>query len=140
MLKNDKITLRRAINCYKPTRLEACDGLERYMDSQRFKKKFGFHFEEIWNLDTEFAYFILVRLVHYRNVAMGIPCGFLSGRDQYGVPKEQRGDLERWKTVLDKMIRGFYLYLTKSFPTKKEEKIINKGMKLFAEHWRELWD
>lgn len=140
-MKKDKITLRRAINCHKPCRIEPCDG-ERYKESLRFKEKYGFHFEEIWNLDTEFAYFILVRLVHYRKVALGVPCNFLSGTDKYGNvgPAPGNVDYKRWCTVLDKMIRGFYLYLTKDFPDKKEEKIIAKGMQLFAENWRSLWD
>lgn len=140
-MKKDKITLRRAINCHNPCRIEPCDG-ERYEESLRFKKKYGFYFEEIWNLDTEFAYFILVRLVHYRKVALGVPCQFLSGTDKYGnvAPAPNNVDYKRWRTTLDKMIRGFYLYLTTDFPTKKEEKIIEKGMKLFAENWRSLWD
>lgn len=38
------------------------------------------------------------------------------------------------------MIRGFYLYCAKDFPTEKEKKIINKALKLFAEHFHGLWD
>ena len=138
IVKDGKITLQRAIKCYKPCRLETTDS--RYAASQRFKSKYGFNFEEIWSLDCEFAYFILVRLVYYREVSTGMPGSFLTGVDKYGTPKENKGDFQRWQTVLDKMIRGFFLYLTISFPDKKQQKIINKGMQLFQKHWMQLWD
>lgn len=66
-MKDGKITLERAKNCYKPCRLKPGDG-KHYLASQKFYDFNGFYFEEMWNLDAEICYFILVRLVNYRDM------------------------------------------------------------------------
>lgn len=131
-MKDGKITLNRAVKCYKPCRIEQND--KRFEASKKFFDKYGFHFEEIWNLDDEVAYFILIHLIHLRDCGCGYPSNFV--RDS----EDCKEDFKRWKTQLDKMIRGFYLYLVIDFPNKKERKIIDKGRKLFHEHFSSLWD
>ena len=136
-MKDRKITLNRAVKCYKPCRLSPED--DRYGRSETFYKRYGFHFEEVWNLDGEAAYFILTRLVQLRRVGGGgCPGRFARGiGNDLWAPSD--ADFKRWNTQLDKMIRGFYLYCTKSFLTKKEQKIVNKAKKLFAENFEALW-
>lgn len=132
-----KITLQRAINCYRPCRPNEND--KRYKEAKSFFEKNGFYFEEIWSLDQEFAYWILVRLVLYRDKALGIPLSFctdISG----GWPKEKPGDFKRWRSCIDKMIRGFYLYCSVDLPDKKQTQLIEKAMRLFAKNWKSLWD
>lgn len=136
-MKDGKITLNRAVKCYEPCRLSPED--DRYGRSETFYKRYGFHFEEVWNLDGEAAYFILTRLVQLRKVGCGCPGSFARGTDETPWAATD-ADFKRWNTQLDKMIRGFYLYCAKDFPTEKEKKIINKALKLFAEHFHGLWD
>lgn len=138
-MKDGKITLERAKNCYKPCRLKPSDG-KRYLASQEFYDFNGFHFEEMWNLDAEICYFILVRLVNYRDMSWGVPGCFLQNYGWHSNQITERKAKEHWNSVLNKMIRGFYLYLVKDFPTPKEQKIIAKGMKLFTEFYSCLWD
>lgn len=52
-MKDGKITLNRAVKCYEPCRLSPED--DRYGRSETFYKRYGFHFEEVWNLDGEAA-------------------------------------------------------------------------------------
>lgn len=136
-MKDGKITLNRAVKCYEPCRLSPED--DRYGRSETFYKKYGFHFEEVWNLDGETAYFILIRLVQLRRVGGGgCPGKFARGvGDKPWAPSD--ADFKRWNTQLDKMIRGFYLYCTKFFLTEKEKKIVDKAKKLFAENFEALW-
>lgn len=136
-MKDGKITLNRAVKCYEPCRLSPED--DRYGRSETFYKKYGFHFEEVWNLDGETAYFILIRLVQLRRVGGGgCPGKFARGvGDEPWAPSD--ADFKRWNTQLDKMIRGFYLYCTKFFLTEKEKKIVDKAKKLFAENFEALW-
>lgn len=135
-MKDKKITLERAVKCFKPYRIPA--DAKRYNESFKFKIKNGFYFEECWNLDAEMAYQILIRLVHFRDIHIGMPGSFCrDGKDGWGASP---AEYKRWETQLNKMIRAFYLYLIIDFPNKKEQKIINKGMKLFIEHYSALWD
>lgn len=136
-MKDGKITLNRAVKCYEPCRLSPED--DRYNRSETFYKRYGFHFEEVWNLDGETAYFILIRLVQLRRVGGGgCPGKFARGvGDNPWAPSDE--DFKRWNTQLDKMIRGFYLYCSKFFLTEKEQKIVNKAKKLFIENFEALW-
>lgn len=129
-MKKNKVTLRRAINCAKP-----CWQTSAGYHSQEFFEKWGFHYEDIWNLDFEIAYFTLVRLVHYREAAGGIP-GVIYWRYDKNDAKAKRA----WENIVDKMIRAFYLYCTEFMPDEEQQKIIDKGFKLFAEWHRSLWD
>lgn len=137
-MRDGKITLERAVNCYKPYRLQPKDE-ERYKRSQEFKERYGFHFEELWNLDAEFCYFMLIRLVRFRDNCISLPGTFIKGTKE-DPWRATPADWDRWRTQLDKMIRGFYLYLTIDFPNEKEQKIIDKGMALFCKHYAALWD
>lgn len=130
-MKDGKITLNRAVKCYKPYRIT--NG-RYFQEAEEFRKKNGFSYEEVWNLDAETAYFILIRLVQFRRVMHGYPCSFKREEDTNGE------GMKRWKTQIDKMIRGFYLYCTVDFPDKKQKKIINHGLKLFVENFESLWD
>lgn len=129
-MKKDKITLRRAINCTEP-----CWKSSKGIRSDEFFEKWGFHYEDIWNLDFEIAYFTLVRLVHYREVSLGIP-GCLAYKYEDGKGKAEKV----WRNILDKMIRAFYLYCTVFMPDEKQQKIIDKGFDLFREWRQSLWD
>lgn len=137
-MKDRKITLERAIKCYKPCRLTAENG-KRYEESQKFKEQYGFHYEELWNLDAEFAYFMLVRLVKFKENCYSCPGSYARGTKENPWSCTD-ADHKRWKTQLNKMIRAFYMYLTIDFPSEKEQKIIDKGMKLFIQHYTALWD
>lgn len=135
-MKDGKITLNRAVKCYESCHLSPED--DHYGRSETFYKRYGFHFEEVWNFDNEVAYFILIRLVQLRHVGCDCPNKFVRGTDE--IPcGATNADFKRWNTQLDKMIRGFYFYCTKNFPTKKEQKIINKAKKLFIENFEALW-
>lgn len=136
-MKDGKITLNRAVKCYEPCRLSPED--DRYGRSETFYKKYGFHFEEVWNLDGETAYFILIRLVQLRRVGGGGCPGKFARGVGYEPWAPSDADFKRWNTQLDKMIRGFYLYCTKFFLTEKEKKIVDKAKKLFAENFEALW-
>lgn len=147
-MKKDKITLQRAINCYTPCRITIKDNIERFNEAQTFEDFYGFRFEECWNLDVEAAYWILVRLVHFRDCNCGTPNSFLiSGETSqfYSAPQEVRNIIlnrchKRWKTCLEKIIRGLFMYITIDFPNDKEKKIIRKGFKLLFDNWESLWD
>lgn len=126
-MKDGPITLKRAINCYTPLRSRNTKA------SKDFFKKWNFHYEETWNLDYEIAYFILVRLVLYKENKHGIP-GRLNG--------DFRAVEKKWDTMLDKMIRAFYFYITvdEYDRTPRMRKIIEKGFKLFSDYYYSLWD
>ena len=126
-MKDGPITLNRAIKCYTPPRSRNTKA------SEDFFKKWNFHYEDAWNLDYEIAYFILVRLVLYKENKHGIP-GCLNG--------DFRIAEKKWDTMLDKMIRAFYFYIAIDDydRTPRMTKVIEKGFKLFSEYYNRLWD
>lgn len=127
-LKDGPITLNRAIKCYTPPRSR------NKKASEDFFKKWNFHYEDAWNLDYEIAYFILVRLILFKENKHGIPGRF--GDEDYRVVER------KWDTILDKMIRAFYFYLAIDDydRTPRMTKIIEKGFKLFSDYYYSLWD
>ena len=126
-MKDGPITLNRAIKCYTPPRSRNTKA------SEDFFKKWNFHYEDAWNLDYEIAYFILVRLVLFKENKHGVP-GRLNG--------DFRAVEKKWDTILDKIIRAFYLYITTNDydRTPRMTKVIEKGFKLFSDYYYSLWD
>lgn len=127
-MKDGPITLNRAIKCYTPPRSRNTKA------SEDFFKKWNFHYEDAWNLDYEIAYFILVRLVLFKENKHGIP-GRFKDEDFRVIEK-------KWDTILDKMIRAFYFYIAIDDydRTPRMTKVIEKGFKLFSDYYYSLWD
>jgi hypothetical protein len=127
-MKDGPITLNRAIKCYTPPRSR------NKKASEDFLKKWNFHYEDAWNLDYEIAYFILVRLVLFKENKHGVP-GRLGEGDFRALER-------KWDTILDKMIRAFYFYIAIDDydRTPRMTKVIEKGFKLFSDYYYSLWD
>lgn len=101
-----------------------CDAREkRHADQQ---KKWGFCDADLWNLFCEITDFVLPRLIRYRKMPrMGYPVDLST---------------KRWDRILDQMIAAFRILAKDDIPNKKEVRIIERGLKLFAEWFRHLWD
>lgn len=127
-MKDGPITLNRAIKCYTPPRSR------NKKASEDFFKKWNFHYEDAWNLDYEIAYFILVRLVLFKENKHSVP-GRFKDEDFRVIEK-------KWDTILDKMIRAFYFYIVIDDydRTPRMTKVIEKGFKLFSDYYYSLWD
>lgn len=139
-MKYGPITLNRAIKCYTPPRSR------NKKASEDFFKKWNFHYEDAWNLDYEIAYFILIRLIIFKENKHGIPARIFE-ENKSGVPASSEDEdfrtVERkWDTILDKIIRAFYFYLAVDDydRTPRMTKIIEKGFKLFSDYYYSLWD
>lgn len=112
-----------------------------YEQSQKFRKKKGFYYEEVWNLDQSIAAFILPRLIHFRDNHLGIPndyCKFAEDGFTIINMKEAR---KQWINDIALMIEAFYYIMTKDVSDdKKYNDIIDKGLKLFSTNLTNLWD
>lgn len=101
------------------------DKREEKFKKQRIKR--GFDDSETWSLRDTIGNFILPRLKRFKKVSQAHPGNMTH---------------EEWMEILNKMIKSFKL-LTKdngSFTlNKKEEKEFNEGMKLFNDHFLNLW-
>ena len=90
--------------------------LEKFKN-QRLER--GFDNTELWNLDLTIAQFILPRMKAFKE------------QDYNAIENK----------VLDKIIRSFEMVVEKGFFTNEEDiKEFQKGMKLFAKHYCELWN
>lgn len=142
-MKYKKITLEDAKEVWQPCWVDVQEksSFSQRENSQAFFDMNGFHYEDAWNLDREFAYFILLRLVQLRDVGMGMPNSYCA-IDEDGWPRIAPTSKRNWDNALNHMIVGFYVYLKTDFwqPNSKEEKLINRAMKLFSENWQALWD
>lgn len=85
----------------------------------------GFRECEFWSLDYSLACYIYSHLCYFRDYC-------LCGHPLY-VTEEQ------WEKILNKMIKGFKLYITENSPSKNQQKQITYGMKLFIKHFGGLW-
>ena len=114
---------------------------KNYQISQDFYKENGFYFEEIWNLDIEICRFLAPRLAFLRDNHTGFPGQLCKFDDNFNVINEEEAR-EKWNKILDTMVDGFYLYMSKDeFDlTIDEKKTINKALKYFKKYFTALWD
>ena len=100
----------------------------KQLDCRYKEDENGFVPAECWNLDTTFAMYIYSHLCYFRDNC------------NYGHP----GNLseEQWNNILNKMIEGFRLLITRNeddIPSKTKEKKIKYGIRLFAKYFSALW-
>lgn len=114
---------------------------KNYQISQDFYKENGFYFEEIWNLDIEICRFLAPRLAFLRDNHTGFPGQLCKFDDNFNVINKEEAR-EKWNKILDTMVDGFYLYMSKEeFDlTIDEKKTINKALKYFKKYFTALWD
>ena len=114
---------------------------KNYQISQDFYKENGFYFEEIWNLDIEICRFLAPRLTFLKDNHTGFPGQLCKFDDNFNVINEEEAR-EKWNKILDTMVDGFYLYMSKDeFDlTIDEKKTINKALKYFKKYFTALWD
>lgn len=103
------------------------DNDERFEEYSKILDITGISPDELWNLDSVFAAFILPRLILYRENSNGYPYCL--------------GSQEKWNKKLDKMIVAFELIIKQHETEEIEEdnKKIKKGLKLFSKWFRCLW-
>jgi hypothetical protein len=106
---------------------------KRYSTHTRQLRERGFSDSETWALDSVICKFILPRLIRFKEINNGFPCGLTA---------------EKWDEILDEMIFAFDWSLDWEDDkydnlTKKEQKLkwarYRKGMNLFSKHFRGLW-
>lgn len=87
----------------------------------------GFRASDFFSLDYSLACYIYSHLCYFRDYCMiGSPCGLI---------------MEEWTKIINQMIKGFKLYITKNNIkiTKTKRKKIQKSFYLFAQWFPHLW-
>lgn len=94
--------------------------------SQRLER--GFDDSELWALDNTIANFVYPRLKEFSKNIVSVPIGLTE---------------QEWADKLDKMIKSFELVIADDWKTpeefQKQEDEIKLGLKLFCEHFSDLW-
>ena len=92
----------------------------------------GFKPAEFFELDTSFSLYIYSHLCYFRDNCL------------YGHPGSMT--FEEWKKTLDQMIEGFKLLIKEddNYPwdrtdSKRRQRKINRGLRLFAKYYQHLW-
>lgn len=112
---------------------------QEYKDKANdFEKKYGFRYEETWNLDHSIACYILPRLAYLRSHTHSYPSGLV-------VWNEDKTEViidgyKAWLNILDKMIAAFEIVALKDEPDWNDQAVIDEGLRLFAQYFRHLWD
>jgi hypothetical protein len=106
------------------------------------RHKYGFDSRELWSLDYNISKFIVPRLQAYRKAHHGVPTKLV---DEYGMDLA----IIKWNKILDQMIFAFQFIINDNDNNnieefhknwKKDYPQYQKGMKLFVEYFRSLWD
>ena len=145
-MKIPKITLKQAEKAVKKYSFEVCKergySKKEIKKAKKFKKKHGFRYEEVWNLDNSIACYILPRLVQLRDVHYGFPNSMLEKPQDCADKELNKKANKKWNKILNKMIYAFYLYIVRDeYELSNEEKEIQEeGFKLFYEMYPALWD
>jgi hypothetical protein len=100
--------------------------------AKKFKKKYGFGYEETWSLDNTIACFLVPRLAYLRDNHYGYPSSFAANSD---------GN-EKWTEILNTMVEGFATYVNKEWYelTDEEKEKREKALEYFKEYFDSLWD
>ncbi len=118
---------------------------KRIQQMLNMKKMYGFDPTETWTLFHTISMFVLPRLIYLKEKHHGLFWNHKAAPDKYGA----RAALSEKKTnqIFDKMINAFKLIIKNEnailFDKKTVEssyKAVQEGLKLFAEHFLELWD
>ena len=97
------------------------DRWEKYTQ-QRLER--GFDSSELWNLDGTIAKFISPRLKVFAECSDSCPEGMTK---------------EEWKSILDKMVKGFELIASDRIKTEEEEELEYETLDLFCKYFFTLW-
>lgn len=81
---------------------------------------------DTWSLDHAIAKLILPRLIRFKEVNNGFPPDLTE---------------KKWDSTLQKMIDAFTIVASDKYweRTKKDQKVITEGLKLFAQYFQDLW-
>lgn len=114
---------------------------KRARKARRFEKKWGFRYEECWNLGNTIAKFLYPRLAYLRDNHIGSPAAIQDIEEASGKIVDENYVHKKWNEVLDTLTRGFYLYATKEdYEMNEEEKELWKETKrLFVKYFECLW-
>lgn len=103
------------------------------------------HRYDTWSLDYTLALVILPALKRFKEHQIGLWCHLFPEEWSKSKPtKRQRKALERrtqkaQNALLDKMIAAFEMVVADDITT-EDPKAIETGLRIFAEHYRALWN
>ena len=101
---------------------------KRKKHSKNFERKYGFKYEDVWNLDYTIAHFVLPRLSYLKEIKRGYPADLT---------------VEQWDNYLNRMIRAFEIIVKEDWEIEDYEKLQTEkkdGLILFALYFEYLWD
>lgn len=116
-----------------------CDPTARE-EHDKFVDKYGFSYNDIWDLDRQIAMFILPRLAYFREKANGIPDVMETDADVQAA--DQDVALQKWDDVMKTICDGLHLYLeNNSDPLSESEKALwVKAKQYLFEYFEWFWD
>ena len=106
---------------------------------KKFKRKYGFEYSDIWNLDQTLVGFLLPRIAFFAENHTGFPCD-LDDLDESGRIKDREKVAEKYQEKLDTIVEGLYLYYSKTILNEEEQETWENAKKYLAETFESWWD
>lgn len=127
----------------KKKRKKYFKGIKHQKKSKEFEKKYGFRYEDTWELDYSFYLWIVPRLIYLKENRCGSPVILEPKDGDYTNFPSDEND-KAWDIILDKMIDGFYYggIVDGVGILKKDdhEKELEEAFELLAKYHSCLWD
>jgi len=90
------------------------------------RRTIGFAYEEVWDLSDHIAEYVLPRIKHLRAHGVSHPMDMTS---------------DEWHEILDKIIWSLDMYISERYSIHQcDSDRYREGLRLFGEHWLNLWD
>lgn len=109
-----------------------------------FQKKYGFSYEEAWNLDTELAFYLLPRIAYLKKHKHGMPTKLCKIDHTTGEITNYDEALAQWDLILKTIIKGLHYHLEETVYLKllsaKKQKTWTLAKQYLAEYYDDLWD
>lgn len=117
---------------------------KRFIKYWIYRFKHGFFPCDAWNLDHEFALWILPRLKYFKDHHCGYPGRFCFDAEGNDIRGEGDPGYEKFNKIIDEMIEGFEFKLQEwdieTFMDQARQEKINTAFELFGEYAQDLWD
>lgn len=110
-------------------------------ERDEFVAKWGFSYDDMWDLDKAIAMFIVPRIAYFRTNNIGVPGIFIETAEDGHTPLNEEESIQKWNAILETICDGFHLYLEKDHMgfTEEEKKLWFNAKKYLFDYFEYLW-
>ncbi len=107
-----------------------------------FVEKWGFSYNDVFDLDKSIAMFMLPRIAYFRAHNNGIPNCFIKVAEDGQTIVNEAEAIKEWNDILETICDGLHLYIEKGTSdfTEADKEMWKKAKSYIFEYFESLWN